>query len=54
MITEFINSLETPKNYRPAGYIKLKGKKSKVLVYELFGHQKDDVRIWKEYTKNNC
>ena len=51
MYSEFIDSLSNPENYRPGGYVKLKGKAKKVLVYELYSHQKQDVIDWKNSTK---
>jgi class 3 adenylate cyclase len=32
---------------RPAGYAQLKGKEKKVLIYEIFGHNKPEVVEWK-------
>jgi|GEM_PF-1913083 len=47
---EFVDQLSDQKMFRPAGYVLLKGKQKKSLVYEMFGHNLPQVIAWKQST----
>ncbi len=48
---EFVHMHQGYQYFRPAGYVLLKGRKSKSLVYELFEHNIPEVIDWKISTK---
>ncbi|MDD9952667.1 MAG: adenylate/guanylate cyclase domain-containing protein [Zetaproteobacteria bacterium] len=48
---DYVEELEGYPHCRPAGYIGLKGKTKKMLLYEIFGHNSAKVIAWKTYTK---
>ena len=49
---EFVDTLKSPEFCRPAGYVLLKGRTKKSLVYECFEHQPASVVKWKQSTRS--
>jgi class 3 adenylate cyclase len=47
---EFVDQIADQASFRPAGYVLLKGKQKKSLVYEMFGHNLPQVIEWKRST----